>query len=482
METILVTDAPQSWSFLKPYTHVVDATSYLTDQVQYPKSTRVINVSCSYRYQSIGYYISLLAEARLHEVMPKACQIQDTLNKDLSQYLSNDIELYLQEYLKEVTDKTYSMHIYFGQSPTDLQQNFAELLNDLFPIPLICIEFIKKKKWTLKKLTPLSIDTIPADHLLFFQESARIYFGKKQKRSLKKFAYDLAILIEPKEETAPSNPKAIKHFIKTGKQFGINVELLTENESKSLLAYDALFIRTTTSVNHYTYQFARRATKDNLIVIDDPTSIIKCTNKVFLAELFNQNNIPTPTTQLLTKQQTNLPPIEFPCVLKKPDSSCSLGVIKVDDINALKSATQQFFKTSDMLLVQPFIYTDFDWRIGIIDNQPLYACRYYMAKDHWQIVDWSSKEDIFIHDSIPIEEVPSAVMSLALQCAALIGDGLYGIDIKSVGDTHYVIEINDNPSINFGIEDAYIKSNLYEKIMDVFLQRMINNNMSVSLD
>ena len=131
------------------------------------------------------------------------------------------------------------------------------------------------------------------------------------------------------------------------------------------------------------------------------------------------------------------------------------------------------------MLVQHFICTEFDWRIGIIDDTPLYACRYYMAKNHWQIVNWNCaiEDDILIHDTVSIDEVPEAVIQLALQSTKLIGSGLYGVDIKSVGNKHYVIEVNDNPSINFGIEDKHLQHTLYEKIMNVFLQRLVNQSI-----
>ena len=55
--------------------------------------------------------------------------------------------------------------------------------------------------------------------------------------------------------------------------------------------FDALFIRETTSVNHHTYRFASRAAAEGLVVIDDPTSIVRCSNKVYQAELFQRHGM-----------------------------------------------------------------------------------------------------------------------------------------------------------------------------------------------
>ena len=210
------------------------------------------------------------------------------------------------------------------------------------------------------------------------------------------------------------------------------------------------------------------------MVIDDPQSIVKCTNKVYLAELMRSHQILTPDTIFISKYDKELPSIQFPCVLKKPDSAFSQGVVKLDDKKELQKSLTQFFKTSDLILIQPFIPTEFDWRIGVLDNKPLYACRYFMAKGHWQIYNWApaSTEVTGDIETIPISDVPDAIIKTALKATRLIGDSLYGVDIKSHGDKHYVIEVNDNPSIDFGLEDKLLGESLYQQIMAVFLQRI----------
>jgi len=169
-----------------------------------------------------------------------------------------------------------------------------------------------------------------------------------------------------------------------------------------------------------------------------------------------------------------LPKIKFPCVLKKPDSAFSHGVVKIDDEKSLQKSLSQFFKTSDLVVIQPFIPTEFDWRIGILDNKALFACRYFMAKGHWQIYDWhgAQEQKEGDHETLPIHAVPEAILKIALKSTRLIGDGLYGVDIKSHGDKHYVIEVNDNPNIDNGLEDQILGENLYHQIMNVFLQRI----------
>ena len=322
----------------------------------------------------------------------------------------------------------------------------------------------------------LSTNEVPEPHVAFMHEAAEQYLSKKRFHHWRKKQrlHDVAILVDPAEPNAPSNRKALDFFVNAGESLGLNVDFIDKNDGRSLAEYDALFIRATTSVNHYTYRFARRALQENMVVIDDPQSIVKCTNKVYFAELMRSHQIVTPDTIFVSKYDKELPLIQFPCVLKRPDSAFSLGVVCVESQKELQKSLNQFFKTSDLILVQPFIPTEFDWRIGVLDHKPIFACRYYMAKGHWQIYNWeaSASEVAGSCDTVPLEDVPEAIIKVALKTTRLIGDGLYGVDIKSHGDQHYVIEVNDNPNIDFGIEDKIHGEGLYQTIMSVFLQRI----------
>lgn len=60
-----------------------------------------------------------------------------------------------------------------------------------------------------------------------------------------------------------------------------------------------------------------------------------------------------------------------------------------------------------------------------------------------------------------------------------MGDGLYGVDIKMVKNKPYVIEVNDNPNIDAGIEDAVLQKELYEKVIASIFNRIeISRNMA----
>ena len=48
-----------------------------------------------------------------------------------------------------------------------------------------------------------------------------------------------------------------------------------------------------------------------------------------------------------------------------------------------------------------------------------------------------------------------------------------------VKDRALIIEVNDNPSIDAGVEDAYLGEDLYRRIMSEFLRRLERKRLGV---
>jgi glutathione synthase/RimK-type ligase-like ATP-grasp enzyme len=161
-------------------------------------------------------------------------------------------------------------------------------------------------------------------------------------------------------------------------------------------------------------------------------------------------------------------------VLKQPDSAFSLGVVKAETEEELNTQLDYFLSQSELVVAQEFIASTFDWRIGLLDQKPIYACKYHMAKKHWQIVrrDEAGHEDYGKFETMPVETAPRKAVSIAKKAANLIGNGLYGVDVKQAGNDFYIIEVNDNPNLDSGVEDAVLHEELYDRIMRVFLDRV----------
>jgi glutathione synthase/RimK-type ligase-like ATP-grasp enzyme len=422
--------------------------------------------------------VTLLASARGHKPLPAISTIQDMRTQSLVRFVSEDLDKLIQQSLARVQSDKFVLSIYFGRNLAKRYERLATHLFNLFQAPLLRAYFTRNGRWQLKRIGAIPVGEIPEAHRPFLLDVATRYFSGRGPNvpRRRRFKYDLAILKSDQDATPPSDEKAIDKFVRASEHVGLRPEIIGPDDYARIGEFDALFVRETTQVNHHTYRFARRGTAEGLIVIDDPESIVRCTNKVYLAELMQRHGVSIPKTIVLHKD--NLDGVErelgFPCVLKQPDSSFSQGVVKVSSPSELREAMNTLLLESDLIIAQEFISTDFDWRVGILDRTPIYACRYFMARNHWQIYKNESdgRSVSGRAETLPVELAPRSVVRTALKAANLVGDGLYGVDVKEVHGKAYLIEVNDNPSIDAGVEDSVLKDELYRRIMSSFLHRI----------
>lgn len=485
MQSIIVVYNPKDLEFNIPGVEVVSARTYLTNtKYSNIRKLRVFNLSRYYRYQSTGYYVSLIAEARGHKAIPNITTIQDFKSKATVRVISDEIDELIQKSFRKLKSERFTLSIYFGQNTAKEHEALSRKLYNLFQAPFLRAHFVlNNSEWILQNISPISVREIPEEHKPFVVRFANEYFSTKRfnPTNFTRSKYDLAILINPEEEAPPSTKKVINFFLDAAESLGFNAELITKEDYNRIAEFDALFIRETTSVNHHTYKFSRRAFAEGLVVMDDPVSILKCCNKVYLAEVLTKAKIPIPKTLIVHKDNRSQveKEIGFPCVLKKPDSSFSQGVIKVQNNADLQKNLDALLDLSDLVIAQEFLPTEFDWRIGIIDGKPLFACKYYMAKDHWQIYNWIDKHHKKFGkvETLPVENVPHEIIESAVKAANLIGNGFYGVDLKMIHGKTLVIEVNDNPSLEDGEEDKFLGKDLYTTILKSFLRRIEQNKI-----
>jgi glutathione synthase/RimK-type ligase-like ATP-grasp enzyme len=478
---LFVVNNPKDWPLEIPGVTVLPARTYLTDPKYFDyKAAKVFNLCRSYKYQSAGYYVSLLAAARGHHPLPSLATIQDLRSPWVARILSEDLEEIVERAFKGSGRSEHEIQIFFGRNPDPNLDRLAWHLFGLFEAPLLRAEFARRDgEWQLKHIRALDSSEIQsADHAFLLAAASGYFSGKRRRvRPRSQSRYDLAILADPAEIEPPSDAKALERFEDAAESLGFSVERITKDDIGRLAEFDALFIRETTSVNHHTFRMARRAEAEGLVVIDDSNSILKCTNKVYLAELLARQKVPSPKTLVVHADNIDevVPTLGLPVVLKQPDSSFSKGVTKVDTEEQLRLVVRDMLKESELIVAQAFVPTDFDWRVGVIDGRALYVCKYFMARRHWQIIRRDETGENAAEggcQTLAIGEAPKDVIQTALKAANLLGDGLYGVDLKQVGGQCYVIEINDNPNIDSGYEDRVLKSALYREIMSVFMQRI----------
>ncbi|NNN44405.1 MULTISPECIES: RimK family protein [unclassified Vibrio] len=474
---LIVTDQASDWQQYFPSEQVVSVDQYLeAEWKSTQRSVQVVNLCRDYDYMSTGYYCSLLAEARGHRVIPRVMAIND-INQP---FLLSSGLVKLNKLCKNI--EAIHCKIYFGRTPEKGLEKLAQRLFEQFMVPVIELDMNKiHGQWQIHKIAPFPFQDLQDSEQDFFIESLELFSSKiwRKPKQEKKYRYDIAMLVDEEEKMPPSDASALKHFRRAANRLGMNLERLSPDDLSRLGEFDGLFIRATTNISNYTYRFAKTAEKMGLIVMDDSESIMKCTNKVFLTELLQRNHVPAPKSVIVQGFDTQwksylMGQLDFPMVLKIPDGAFSRGVVKVRDEQELEKEANTLFKKSALILAQAFMPTDFDWQIGVINRQAIYACKYMMSRGHWQIYQHHSSGRVSSggFETLDLKQVPKPVVDIAVKAANLIGSGFYGVDLKEIDGQVYVIEVNDNPSIDHHVEDAFLGELLYDRIMTEFLRRI----------
>jgi glutathione synthase/RimK-type ligase-like ATP-grasp enzyme len=486
---LVVVENTARWPFRFEGAEVVSSRAYLSEpRYAELRPAMVFNVCRTYGYQSVGYYVSLLAAARGHRPLPSVATLQDLRLAPVVRIVSEELEEEIERALKPLRSQVFDLSIYFGRNLARRYDRLSHALFNQFPAPFLRARFVRHANgkhgnpagqdgWRLQSIRPIATAEIPESHADFVIEQARAHFERPRRpRKRAVYRYDLAILRDPDERYSPSNEGAIRRFVRAAREQGIDTEEIGREEAGDIAEFDALFIRETTYVEHHTYRLARRAAAEGLVVIDDPESILRCTNKVFQAELFARHGIASPETLVVHEGNVDqvAERVGFPCVLKRPDSSFSQGVVKIRTPDELALHLERFFEDSELVVAQRFVPSEFDWRVGVLNRRALWAAKYHMAKGHWQIVAaddrggrrWGKVE------ALALDEVPTEAVKLAERSAALMGDGLYGVDIKQLGRRFLVMEVNDNPNIDAGFEDRVLGDRLYAALARFFRERL----------
>lgn len=478
----------------------------------------VINLCRSYHYLSRGYYVSLLADARHQRALPSLKMIEEitspyayfmalrgagietigfrvvrgrhvlpkiivpgaareTHNREPQAPLVSSSGAEPARYQPAPGDFEDITSI-FGRTLDARFRKHCSSVFKVYPFPLLRVRVYRDdERWKIGQLYPLSITQInPAESALLNEELSAGKPVVSSSRVVHTTPNRIAVLMDEDNPFAPSDEDTFEKLRKIGDRRGVLFEQITKHDLAVLPEYDALFIRTVTGMDHYSFLFAQRAKSLGMPVIDDPQSTVRCSNKVYLNELFKKAGLPTPRTLTISRKSplAELEALGYPLIVKQPDATFSAAVRKVENRKELQKITREMFKRSPLLTLQEYKPTEFDWRVGVLDGEVLFVCKYHMVKGHWQIVSkaGSGRPRYGAVEAVPVTDTPDAVKALALEAAALIGDGLYGVDIKETDSGPVIIEINDNPDLWVGEEDAAEGDRIYEKIVANFLRRI----------
>jgi RimK family alpha-L-glutamate ligase len=484
MTWLILVDQERDFSNADTPHKVMTTRDYLSrPQLFRDSKPKIINLARSYGYQGAGYYCSLLAEARGHRIMPPVETMAELSRKSLYEQALPELEAALARCINKSSNGAtgaVKLFVCFGQVHDQALAPFARLLFDWFRVPVLRVSAsVTNGRCQVERIASAGVNMLGGEERAFLTRALDQHTRRtwRDARSRSQARYSLAVLIDPSEAQPPSTQASLRHLAKVAQRFSIEVEPIHKGDLDKLAEYDALFIRATTSIDNFTYRFARRAEQEGMPVIDDPRSMIRCTNKVYLAERLTAAGVPTPRTAVVQglKQAAALgDELGWPVVLKIPDGSFSRGVFKCDDLECLKSRLKDLLAVSDLVIAQEFVPTAFDWRIGVLDGEPLFACQYHMAKKHWQIVKYENGKAVGEgrFKTVALDQVPHGVVETAVKAARLMGQGFYGVDLKQTDRGLYVIEVNDNPDLNHGIEDVEEKDALWEKLVKWFWDRL----------
>ncbi len=480
---VVIVEGKGDEAWASEHGQVVTARDYVTKPELFAgKRPRVINLNSDLDYMAQGYYCSLLAEARDHKVIPTIQTIVELSKKTLYSEALPDLNAILRRDMEKVEQGPragFTLTLFFGEVRDQRFRHFARAVFDRFRCPILKVACIHDERWRIDELEVMTPSQLSPEEFDYFLSALAGYTrtGWRAPKLKTPPKYSLAILYNPRETYPPSDKEALAKFVQVGGTLGVGVELIERKDFLNLAEYDALFIRETTTIDNHTYRFAMKAVAEGIPVIDDPVSMLRCTNKVYLAELLAANKLPAPKTVIIDREKLDEAEkqLGFPMVLKIPDGSFSRGVYKAENRAQLLELARKLLQKSDVILAQQFMPTDFDWRVGVLNRQPIFASQYFMSRKHWQVMkhgaDGKAEEGGW--KTHPVEKAPKEVVQVALKAASLIGDGLYGVDLKQTSDGRvHIIEINDNPNIDRGCEDAVLKDDLYRIIIKDFIRRI----------
>ncbi|HMA11803.1 MAG TPA: RimK-like ATPgrasp N-terminal domain-containing protein, partial [Steroidobacteraceae bacterium] len=228
MSILIVVDNPRDWPLDIPGVAVVSARAYLTDPAYGEgHSVKAFNLCRSYRYQSLGYYVSLLAEARGHKPLPRVSTMEDLQSQNLVRLLTEDLDELAQKSLAPIKSDSFEVSIYFGRNVATRHAALSHQFFSRLQAPLLRAHFERRRDhWHLRSVRAIVASDIPPQHHDFVVEAATAYFMGHRRLAHKRPAprFDLAILHDPSDPEPPSNARAMQQFEKAAAEVGLAVE------------------------------------------------------------------------------------------------------------------------------------------------------------------------------------------------------------------------------------------------------------------
>lgn len=172
-EHVLSVEQAADWKPGFPRLPVVTARDYLGGGETFSPKRRlhVINLCRGYRYLSIGYYCSLLAEARGHNVVPSVRTLQELSSRGIYGLVTDELNQRVQRLLGKrrggATLTAYELTIFFGHCATRELQPLAREIFETFRCAALRVELKHSGtglgSWRIAAIRALTLDGLNAD-------------------------------------------------------------------------------------------------------------------------------------------------------------------------------------------------------------------------------------------------------------------------------------------------------------------------------
>lgn len=207
----------------------------------------------------------------------------------------------------------------------------------------------------------------------------------------------------------------------------------------TLAACDAVIIRTIASSQ--AKYVARFLTHHGLTVVNGPSVIDVCEDKIATSLALADAGVPTPRTEVAFTVETALDTMEsfgYPCVLKPVIGSWGRLLAKIDSRDAAEAILEHKSTLGHyehrVFYIQEFVAKPGgDIRVVTIDGTPIAAMT--READHW--VTNAAKGA-----TVTARPIDDELAVTASRASHAVGGGLLGVDIMETGDGYTVHEVN----------------------------------------
>src|SRR5687768_1117311 len=259
-------------------------------------NAQIVNLCRDISYGSKGYYVSLLADARGQDVLPRV-QVIAGLNEPYTRFRAlqeagaptiDAAEMVIRKRSVEsggaavaledrpagafptplISDATGSLRvpdadelvetfIYLGKCADARFQQAARAVFREWPAPLLRMQVVLEDgAWKISQVaaaSPHELNSAQLQELHDELEDYRAIRVRAQPRTTTRAS--LAVLVDPSNQFSPSSPETIDRLERVAARMNVHLARINLSDLRRLPEYDALFVRCHTSVTHPAFQF-----------------------------------------------------------------------------------------------------------------------------------------------------------------------------------------------------------------------------------